>query len=117
MAHKAGTSGKTRVKINDIVKVISGAHKGAQGRVLEVDRKDGMVRIEDVAIQKRHWAPQKNPSHPEGGIVEKAGRIHLSNVMVVSEELGRPVRLGASFTDDGKKLRVARGRNLKAVEV
>ena len=56
-------------------------------------------------------------SCPKGGIVQKAGPIHISNVMLLSEDLGRPVRLGATFTDDGKKLRIARGRNLKAVEL
>ena len=107
----------TRIKVGDNVQVISGAHKGAAGRVIEVLPKKQRVRIEDVAIMKRHLAPQKNPRHPEGGIIEGPGTVHLSNVMLVSEELGRPVRTGASFTQDGKKKRVARGRNLKAVEV
>jgi large subunit ribosomal protein L24 len=107
----------THIKVGDTVKVISGAHKGKQGRVIEVLREKNRVRIEDVAIQKRHLAPQKSPRHPEGGIIEKPGSVHLSNVMLVSEELGRPVRTGAAFTQDGKKQRVARGRGLKAVEV
>lgn len=108
---------KTRIKKGDLVKVISGAHKGQEGRVLEVLRETGRVRIEGVAIQKRHLAPQKNPRHPEGGIIEGPGTIHISNVMLVSEELGRPVRTGAAFTQDGTKKRVARGRGLKAVDV
>lgn len=108
---------KTRIKVGDTVKVISGSHKGAQGRVVEVLREKNRVRIEDVAIVKRHLAPQKNPRHPEGGIIEGPGTVHLSNVMLVSEELGRPVRTGATFTQDGKKKRVARGRGLKATEL
>ncbi len=108
---------KTRIKVGDTVKVISGAHKGASGRVIEVLREKNRVRIEDVAIIKRHLAPQKNPRHPEGGIIEGPGSIHLSNVMLVSEELGRPVRTGSTFTQDGTKKRVARGRGLKATEL
>lgn len=108
---------KTRIKVGDTVKVISGAHKGSQGRVIEVLREAGRVRIEDVALIKRHLAPQKNPRHPEGGIIEGPGSIHISNVMVVSTELNRPVRVGSAFTQDGSKKRVARGRGLKAVEL
>ena len=105
---------KTKIKKGDTVKVISGAHKGEQGTVLEVLPQAGRVRIEGVATIKRHIKPQKNPKHPEGGIIEGAGSIDLSNVMLVSEKLGRPVRTGASFTADSTKQRVVRGRNLKA---
>lgn len=108
---------RTAIKAGDVVKVISGAHAGGQGRVIEVLREKSRVRIEDVAMQKRHLGPQKSPRHPEGGIIEGPGTIHISNVMLVSEELGRPVRTGATFTSEGGKKRVARGRNLKAVEV
>ena len=108
---------KSRIKTDDVVKVISGAHKGSQGRVIEIDRAKGFVRLEDIAIQKRHIAPQKNPRFPEGGIIEQPGKIHVSNVMLVSEELGRPVRVGMDKNQDGNKKRVARGRDLKAVEV
>ncbi|MBI1947809.1 MAG: 50S ribosomal protein L24 [Deltaproteobacteria bacterium] len=112
---------KTRIKTGDLVKVISGGKdiKGKTGKVLEVLR-DGdawRVRVEGLRIVKKHIKPQKNPKHPEGGIIEGAGSIPISNVMLMSEKLGRPVRIGASFTSDGKKQRVARGKNLKAEQV
>jgi large subunit ribosomal protein L24 len=111
---------KTRIKRGDTVKVISGGNKGETGKVLEVIR-DGdkwRVRVEGVNITKRHLKPQRSPKHPEGGIVEGAGSIPISRVMIVSEKLGRPVRTGATFTSDGKsKERVARGRKLKAEKV
>jgi len=113
----ANNSNKTKIRAGDTVKVIAGKHKGSTGKVLEVLREQNRVRIEGVATIKRHIAPQRNARHPEGGIIEQAGSVHLSNVMLMSEELGRPVRIGATFTDDNKKVRVARGRNLKAVEV
>lgn len=110
-------SPRSRLKVGDTVKVISGSYKGMQGRVLDVFRDRGRIRVEGVATIKRHLAPQKDPRHPEGGIIEGAGTLDISNVMLVSEELERPVRIGASFTDDGKKIRVARGRSLKSVEI
>lgn len=112
---------KTKIKKGDLVKVISGGKdiKGKTGKVLEVLR-DGdawRVRVEGLRMVKKHIKPQRNPKHPEGGIIEGAGSIPISNVMLMSEKLGRPVRSGASFTSDGKKQRVARGKNLKAEQV
>ncbi len=104
----------TKIKKGDLVKVISGSHKGEQGRVLEVLRDADRIRVEGVATVKRHLKPQKNPKHPEGGIIEGAGSLHISNVMLVSEKAGRPVRTGTTFTQDGKKQRVSRGRSVKA---
>ena len=107
---------KLRIKRDDVVMVIAGKHKGAKGRVLEVLPEKQRVRIEDVAMIKRHIPPQRNPRHPEGGIIEQAGTIHISNVMLWSDEHDRPVRTGSKFADD-KKIRVAKGRNVKGSEV
>ncbi len=112
----------TKIKKGDVVKVISGDAqiRGKTGKVLEV-LKDGekwRVRVEGVNIIKRHIKPQKNPKHPEGGIIEGAGSIAISNVMLMSEKLGRPVRTGATFSADGTtKERVARGKKVKAEKV
>ena len=110
---------KSRIKRGDTVKVIAGGNKGETGKVLEVVR-DGQrwrVRIEGVNMIKRHIKPQRNPKHPEGGIVEGAGSVPLSNVMLVDHKAGRPVRTGSVFTSDGKKQRVARGKKIKAEQV
>ena len=114
---------KTKIKKGDTVKVIAGDKdiRGKTGKVLEVVRDSSgkwRVRVEGLNTIKRHIKPQRNPKHPEGGIIEQAGSIALSNVMLVSEKLGgRPVRTGSVFTSDGKKQRVARGRNIKAEQV
>jgi len=108
---------KIRIKNGDTVMVIQGKHKGAKGKVLEVIPEKLRLRIEDVATIKRHIAPQKNPRHPEGGIIEQAGTVHVSNVMLWSDEHDRPVRTGSKFTDDNKKIRVAKGKDVKGSEV
>jgi large subunit ribosomal protein L24 len=104
-----------RINKGDLVKVISGDKrwKGQTGRVLEVFTKTKRLRIEGVRPIKRHLKPQKNPRHPEGGIIEDTGTIHASNVMLMSEVHDRPVRTGSVFTESGNKNRVARGRGLK----
>jgi large subunit ribosomal protein L24 len=112
---------KTQIKKGDTVKVTRGGKdiKGKTGKVLEVlrDGEKWRVRLEGLRIIKKHIKPQKNPKHPEGGIIEGAGSIPLSSVMLFSDKLARPVRTGAVEKTDGKKVRVARGKKIKAEEV
>ena len=104
------------LKKGDLVKVIAGGKdkKGQVGRIISICHKTSRVKVEGVASIKKHLKPQKNPKHPEGGIITDVGSIHISNVMLMSESLGRPVRLGVSYTDSNEKIRVARGRNVKS---
>lgn len=102
-----------KIKKGDMVKVISGAEKGKTGRVLEVVPEDGKIRVEGVRVVKKHLKPGKSRALPEGGILEKAALIPACKVMLYSEALKRPVRVGAKITDTGKKRRVAKGREGK----
>lgn len=108
---------KIKIRKGDTVQVISGAHRGAKGKVIEVLAEQNRVRIEGVAPIKKHIKPQRNPKHPEGGIIEAVGSVHVSNVMLFSETLGRPVRTGFAFDVDGNKDRVVRGRDLKTDKI
>ena len=76
------TRTKTHVKKNDEVVVISGNHKGETGRVLQVFPEKGHVLVEGVRIIKKH--ARKSQDRPEGGIIEKEGPIHISNVKLAS---------------------------------
>jgi large subunit ribosomal protein L24 len=67
-----------RIKKGDSVLVIAGSDRGKKGRVLRVFPAKNRVVVEGVNMIKRHTRPsQKNP---KGGIVEKEGPIHISNV-------------------------------------
>lgn len=104
---------KTRIRKDDLVKVISGRDKGKTGRVLDVDKKKGRVLVEGVMMMKRHTRP--NPAKQvKGGIAEKEASIHLSNVMVLTPG-GVPTRVGMKTVEGGKRVRVARktGEELK----
>ena len=79
------------IRKGDTVKVIAGKEKGKTGNVLEVLREEGRVRIEKLMTVKRHVRKGRNQANPEGGIVEKAGTIAISNVMVVAGD--KTVRL------------------------
>ena len=96
----------TNIRKNDTVQVIAGRDKGKQGRVLQVDRKAGRVLVEHVMMIKKHVRP--NPQRQiKGGIAEREGKIHLSNVMVVCPTCG-PSRIGKRVAEDGTRTRICR---------
>jgi|SRR4051812_11370449 large subunit ribosomal protein L24 len=97
-----------RIVKGDTVEVIAGKHKGSKGRVVRIITDANRVCIEGVATVRRHLAPNKDPKHQEGGIIEKQGSIHLSNVMPTDPETGKPTRVGFKKLTDGRKVRVAR---------
>jgi large subunit ribosomal protein L24 len=69
---------KTHVRKGDLVEVVAGAHKGAQGTILEVQPLKGRVLVEGVRMIKKAVRPSQ--ANQNGGIVEKEGPIHISNV-------------------------------------
>jgi large subunit ribosomal protein L24 len=70
------------VKRNDAVVVISGSHRGKEGKILEILPAKNRARIEGVAMVKRHT--KKSQEHPQGAIVEREGSVHISNLMLKS---------------------------------
>src|SRR5258708_417593 len=79
-----------RVRKGDLVVVIAGKDKGKRGKVMNV-LDSGRVVVERVAMVKRHTkASQKNP---QGGIIEKEGTVHISNVMLVDPGSDKPTRV------------------------
>lgn len=82
------------VKRGDEVVVISGAEKGKRGKIIQVLRKKQRVIIEGVNLRKKHV--RKSQQHPEGGIIEREGSIHISNVMLASKYDARMARRQAA---------------------
>jgi large subunit ribosomal protein L24 len=74
---------KTHVRKGDQVVVISGNHKGASGTILQVFPEKSRVIIERVNMIKKHQ--KKNQKFPEGGILEREGTVHISNVKLVEK--------------------------------
>jgi len=91
----------SHVRKGDNVIVIAGANKGKKGKVLRV--LGNRVVIEKVAMVKRHTRPtQKNP---QGGIVDKEGSIHISNVQLFDDKTNKGTRT-KNVVDEDKKVRV-----------
>lgn len=103
-----------RIRKGDTVVVTAGKDKGKTGEVLRFESADRVV-VQKVNMLKRHTKPtQQNQS---GGIVEREGTIHVSNVMLADpKEPTKGSRVG--FRKDGEKLvRVAKrsGTDIAAV--
>jgi large subunit ribosomal protein L24 len=106
-----------KIKKGDLVEVISGRNKGEKGKVLEVLAAEDKIRVEGVFIQKRHVKAGARQNMPSGGILDKPGKIHISNVRLYSEKLDKGVRVGFKKLEDGNLVRVARGRNVNGTEL
>ncbi len=72
----------SKIKRGDEVVVISGAHKGKRGKVLQLLRERGRILVEGVAIIKRHTKARSEKER--GGIIEREAPIDSSNVMLGS---------------------------------
>jgi large subunit ribosomal protein L24 len=92
-----------RLKKGDTVKVITGKEKGKTGKILSTIPAKKRVIVEKINLIKRHQRPD---AKGKGGIVEKEGAIHVSNVMYLCDKCGSGVRVGYKILDDGKKARV-----------
>jgi large subunit ribosomal protein L24 len=100
-----------RIKRDDEVIVIGGKARGKRGKVLRVDPKKERVFVEGLNMVKRHERPQQvsgaQRAESVGGVIEKEGPIHLSNVMLADPSDGKPTRVGIEV-HEGKRFRVAK---------
>jgi large subunit ribosomal protein L24 len=96
----------TPIRKNDTVIVTTGKYNGKRGRVLKVIPSTNRVIVEGVNIIKRHTRanPQRNI---KGGIVEREGALHASNVQLVCPDCGKLTRIGHQMRGD-RKVRVCR---------
>jgi large subunit ribosomal protein L24 len=96
-----------KIRKNDTVMVIAGNARGKSGKVLKVFPERARVIVEGVNIIKRHT--RANQRNPQGGVVQKEGAIHVSNVMLVDPKTSETTRVGTKVVKDettGKKRRM-----------
>ncbi len=72
----------SHIKKGDHVKVIAGNHRGKEGKVIDISAAKHVVIVEGVHMIKKH--AKRSQALPQGGIIEREGTIHISNVKVVS---------------------------------
>ncbi len=94
---------KLHVKKNDIVKVIAGREKGKSGKILKAYPAKERVIVEHLNMIKKHT--KRRSQGQGGGIIEREGTIHVSNLMLVCPRCTQATRVGKKFLEDGSKVR------------
>ena len=100
-----------KIRRDDEVVVISGKDRGKTGRVLRVDPRKSKVFVEGLNIVKRHQRPSQVPNAQRaetvGGVIEKEGPIHISNVMLIDPKDKKRTRVSIA-REDGQRMRVTK---------
>ena len=93
------------VRKGDTVMVVAGKERGKKGKVLRVIPEKGRVVVERINLIKKHQRPTQKVR--QGGIIEREGSIHLSNVMLVDPGSDKPTRVHVK-EQDGSRRRVGK---------
>lgn len=97
---------KLHIKKGDTVFVNAGDDRGMQGKVLEVIHEDEKALVEGVNLVLKHTKP--NAKSPNGGIIKKESPIHISNLMLICPETGKPTRIGRKIGKNDKLVRYSK---------
>ncbi len=96
---------KLHIRKGDMVIMLAGDDKGKKGRVIEVLPIEMRALVEGVNIVSRHTKPDAKT--PNGGIVKKEAKVHISNIALVDPKGGAATRIGRK-RENGKVTRVAK---------
>lgn len=99
------------IRKNDNVLVISGKDKNKKGKVRFVFPSKSQLIVEGVNLIKKHTKGSKGVR--QAGIIEKEAPVGAANVMLICNKCNKPSRIGNTFLEDGRKIRIC--RNCKEV--
>jgi large subunit ribosomal protein L24 len=109
-----------KIRRGDTVQVISGKDSGKQGRVLRVEPRKNRLYVEGLNIVKRHQRPRSLKDTQRGGkvggVIEKEGPIHVSNVAIVDPKENKPTRISIERSAEGARERVTKRSSSKLVK-
>jgi large subunit ribosomal protein L24 len=97
---------KLKIKKGDKVLVLAGKDKGKEGNVSRALPQNDKVIVEGLNIVKKHVRPRGQTR--QGGIIEKAMPLHVSNVMLICPECNKPTRVAHDHRQIGDKMRKVR---------
>ena len=102
---------RMKIRKDDSVVIVAGKDKGKTGRVIRTEPARGRVYVEGLNIVKRHQRPQQvrgaQRAETVGGVIEKEGPIHISNVMLIDPKDKKRTRVGIT-REGGARTRVTR---------
>lgn len=103
-----------KIRTNDMVKVISGPHKGKTAKIVSVHPKDNTVKLEGIGLRKRFIKP--NALNTQGGSKEIHVGISVHKVALLHPDTKKTTRIGYEVKKDGTKVRVARQAGNKEIK-
>ena len=95
---------KMNIHKGDTVLITTGKDKGKRGTVSRAMPQVNKIIVEGLNIAKKHVKPQ-GQTH-QGGIIEEAMPLHVSNAMLICTECGEPTRVGHDRRPIGHDQRV-----------
>jgi large subunit ribosomal protein L24 len=105
--HDAGARKRTmKIRSGDQVRVMAGKDRGKSGRVLRTEPRKQSVYVEGLNMIKRHLRPKQvaegSREQTVGGVIEREGPIHISNVMLLDPKGGQPTRIRIDRAGGGR---------------
>lgn len=97
-----------KIKVGDTVRIITGDHKGVEGKVMRVDKEKNKAIVEGANLVSKHEKP--SAKNPQGGITKKEAPVHVSNLALIDPKSGTTTRVGFEVRN-GKKVRVSKKSN------
>ena len=97
----------SKIKKNDIVKILAGRDRGKTGKVLTIFPKKMKALVQGINMVKKHSRRQSNDQQ-QGGIIHKESPIDVSNLMVVCQKCSKATRIGFNRLSDGTKVRICK---------
>jgi large subunit ribosomal protein L24 len=109
-----GRRHRLKIRSGDQVRVIAGKDRGKSGRVLRVEPSKDRLYVEGLNMVKRHMRPQQvrdTRREVVGGVIEREGPIHISNVMLLDAK-GAPTRVRVE-REGGRRFRVSKSTGVR----
>ncbi len=102
-----------KIRKGDTVEVLTGKDRGKRGQVLESQPERGRLIVEGRNIAKKHARPRpvkgtRGAQMTPGGVIDIEAPLRIDNVGLVCPVCDQVTRVGYSFQDDGRKVRVCR---------
>jgi large subunit ribosomal protein L24 len=93
-----------KIRKNDTVQVMAGKDKGKRGKVRFAYPKKNRIIVEGINFIKKHSRARGQVK--QAGIIDLEAQIDASNVMLLCGKCNHPTRVGFTFLDDGRKVRI-----------
>jgi large subunit ribosomal protein L24 len=97
----------SKIKKNDIVKILAGRDSGKTGKVLTVFPKKLKALVQGINMVKKH-SRGKSSDQQQGGIIHKESSVDISNLMMICQKCSKATRIGFNKLSDGTKVRICK---------